>query len=297
MQAYSLPRRRVFVDYWELTKPRITLLVLFTTLAGLWLAAQGPPPMGLLFFTLLGTGLASSSAGVLNNLLDRDLDAKMARTRGRPLPSGRLTPKAALAFGVSLGLAALAILGVFVHPVSAGLALLALSFYVGIYTAWLKRTSPLSTVLGGVTGALPPVIGWSAVTHRVDAGALVLFAVLFLWQPPHFWALALLRAEEYKEAGVPLLPVIYGPQMTQRQIALYAAALPPVSLLLYPLGLVDLSYVFVAAALGMGFVLLSVRALLAPQDGHRARGLFLYSIVYLGALSAAMLLGCGCFAP
>jgi len=294
MEAHPLPRHQVFADYWELTKPRITLLVLFTTGAGLWLAAQGPPPLELLFFTLLGTGLASSSAGVLNNLLDRDLDAHMARTRSRPLPSGRLKAKEALAFGVTLGAASLVILGVFVHPLSAALAFLALSFYVGIYTAWLKRTTPLSTVLGGVTGALPPLIGWSAVAHRIDAGALVLFAVLFLWQPPHFWALALLRRREYEDAGVPLLPVVYGPEMTHRQIILYTAALTPVSLMLYPLGLVGPGYVLAAAALGAGFVLLSLLALLAPQDEGRTRGLFLYSIFYLGALSAAMLLGCRC---
>jgi protoheme IX farnesyltransferase len=292
MQVQSLTGRRALADYLDLTKPGITLMVLFTTLAGLWLASRGIPPLGLTFFALLGTGLASAAAATFNNLLDRDLDATMERTRDRPLPAGRLRPAEALALGVSLTVASLTVLSALVNLLSAFLALLAIFAYVAIYTAWLKRSTPLGTVFGGVVGAIPPMIGWTAVTGQIDAGALVLFAILFLWQPPHFWALALLRTEEYRAAGLPMLPVVRGPEATWRQIVLYIAALLPVSLLLYPLGLVGLEYVLVAKGLGLGFLIRALRARAAPPERRAplARGLFLYSLLYLAGLTVAMLL-------
>lgn len=291
MQAQALPLRRVLADYVNLTKPRITFLVLVTTLAGLWLASQALPPLELAFFTLLGTGLASASAATLNNFIDRDLDVTMARTRGRPLPARRLKPVEALIFGVVLALASFAILSIFVNLLSALLALLAILFYAGIYTAWLKRTTPLCTILGGVSGAIPPVIGWTAVTNQIDLTALVLFAILFLWQPPHFWALALLRTDEYREAGIPMLPVVHGPEITHRQILLHAVLLLPVSLLLYPLGVVGWSYLLGASILGLGFVILSLLVLMHSKSVRLTRSLFLYSTLYLGVLSIFMLLG------
>lgn len=284
-----------FADYFELTKPGITALMLFTTAAGAWLAASGPPPLDLLLFTLLGTGLATSSAAVFNNLIDRDLDASMERTRARPLPTGRVTPIEAAVFGSALGAAALLILGLRVNPLSTALTLASIAFYVGIYTVWLKRTTPLCTVFGGVPGAIPPVIGWTAVTNDIDAGALVLFALLFLWQPPHFWALALYKLEDYRRSGFPMLPVVYGPEMTRRHILLYAVALLPISLMLYPLGVAGLGYAIAAAVLGLGFVGLALRLRFARDDGSPARVLFLYSITYLGALFTAMLVGCTCY--
>lgn len=292
MQAQALPIRKVLADYVSLTKPRITFLVLVTTLAGLWLGARGLPPLELVFFTLLGTGLASASAATLNNFIDRDLDANMERTRGRPLPSGRLRASEALIFGVALGMASFVILGVYVNLMSALLALLAIFVYVGIYTAWLKRTTPLCTVIGGVSGALPPVIGWVAVTRQIDPAALVLFAILFTWQPPHFWALALLRKDEYSEAGLPMLPVVHGPAMTHRQILLYALVLLPVSLMLYPLGVVGEGYLLAASILGLGFVTLAILLLFTPQRARLTRSLFLYSTLYLAVLSVMMLLDC-----
>ncbi len=289
MQAQALPLRQVLADYVNLTKPRITFLVLVTTLAGLWLGARGVPSFELVFFTLLGTGMASASAAVLNNFIDRDLDAVMERTRQRPLPSGRLRPSEALVFGGSLGLISFVMLAIFVDLLSALLALLAILFYVGIYTAWLKRMTPLCTVVGGVAGALPPVIGWTAVTNQIEPGAIVLFAILFLWQPPHFWALGLLRIDEYRRAGFPILPVIHGPDMTYRQILLYAVVLLPVSLMLYPLGVVGWGYLVVASILGLGFVALAVLVLVSPQRDRLTRSLFLYSTLYLAVLSMLML--------
>lgn len=289
MQAQALPLRQVLADYVSLTKPRITFLVLVTTLAGLWLGARGAPSFELVFVTLLGTGMASASAAVLNNFIDRDLDAVMERTRQRPLPSGRLRPSDALTFGVSLSLISFVMLAIFVNLLSALLAPLAILFYVGIYTAWLKRVTPLCTVVGGVAGALPPVIGWAAVTNQIEPGALVLFAILFLWQPPHFWALGLLRIDEYRRAGFPILPVIHGPDMTYRQIVLYAVVLLPVSLMLYPLGAVGWGYLVVASILGLGFVALAILVLVSPQRDRLTRSLFLYSTLYLAVLSILML--------
>jgi protoheme IX farnesyltransferase len=290
MQVQALPVRQVLTDYVNLTKPRITFLILVTTLAGLWLGARGLASIELIFFTLLGIALASGSASVFNNFLDRDLDAAMERTRGRPLPAGRVRPVDALVFGLALFTASLTILVVFVNVLSALLALSAILFYTGVYTAWLKRTTPLCTVIGGVSGALPPVIGWTAATNQIDPAALVLFAILFLWQPPHFWALALLRSDEYREAGLPMLPVVYGPTATYRRILLYVAALLPVTLLLYLLGTVGWGYLAVASILGLGFVVLALLALMNEQSVRLTRWLFVYSTLYLAALSLVMLL-------
>mgnify|MGYP006277447269 CR=1 FL=1 len=285
--------RRTVADYLELTKPGITGLMVFTALAGLWVASAGRPPFATLVFTLLGTALATGSAAVFNNILDRDLDALMARTSTRPLPTGRLRPIEAGVFGSALGAGALAILGLLVNPLSALLALVGMISYVGIYTAWLKRTSPLCTVVGGVPGAIPPVIGWVGVTGQLDAGALTLFAILFTWQPPHFWALALYKQAEYRRAGFKVLPVVHGNRVTQRQILVYTLALLPVSLLLIPFGPVGWGYGLVASALGGGFIAMAVRlwktdsATTDALDAS-ARQVFFTSIAYLGALMGSL---------
>ncbi len=284
--------RQVLSDYASLTKPGIVSLVLFTTLAGLWLASGGALPLGVALWTLLGTGLAAAAAASLNNYLDRELDRRMPRTRGRPLPAGRLRPVEALLWGLLLGLSAILALALRVNALSAALAVGALLAYVPFYTV-LKRTTPWAILVGGVTGALPPMIGWAAVTGRLDPGAWVLFGILFLWQIPHFWALALYKREEYARAGLPLLPIVAGEDPTWRQVVLHTGALIPVSLLLYPLGLVGGPYPVVALLLGLGFLLLAVRGLRLPSGPARerlARSVFLFSLVYLPALSLAMFL-------
>jgi len=293
MQAQALVSRPIVLDFLELTKPRITLLVLITTLTGMWLASGGQLPLSLTLFTLLGTGLAVASASTLNNYFDRDVDALMWRTQRRALPAGRVKPDSALALGTALGVLAFVVLAIFVNLLSALLALGANLYYVAVYTCWLKRTTSHCTALGGVAGALPPVIGWTAVMNQIGLEALVLFGVLFLWQPPHFWALALGRRDEYAKAGLPMLPVVRGEAATKRQILFYSVALLPVSLLLYSLGLAGSIYAGVATVLGTGFVLLA--AFVNSKTGERwAKRLFLYSLFYLAALFLALVLDCRC---
>lgn len=292
-QPAAASARRTIADYVELTKPGITGLMVFTSLAGLWLASSGIPDVATLAFTLLGTALATSSAAVFNNVLDRDLDALMTRTATRPLPTGRLKPVEAGVFGSVLASASLTILGLLVNPLSALLALVGMIAYVGVYTAWLKRTSPLCTVVGGVPGAIPPVIGWVGVTGQLDAGALALFAIVFTWQPPHFWALALYKQAEYRRAGFRVLPVVHGNRITQRQILVYTIALLPVSWLLIPFGPVGWGYGVVSTALGVGFVAMALRLWRTDSAASdvldaNARRAFFYSIAYMGALMGAL---------
>ena len=288
MQAETLSSTRQFSDYISLTKPRIGLLAVVTTFAGMWLATGGLPDLVLVLFTLVGTAGAAGAAGALNNYLDRDLDQKMERTSTRPLPSGRLDGYEALALGILLTIASVIILYIFANLLTALLALIAILFYAPVYTLWLKRNTPLCTVLGGITGAIPPVMGWTAVSGEIGIGAIILFAILFFWQPPHFWALALLRTEEYRNAGVPMLPVVHGDEMTRRQIALYAAVLLPISLMLYLAGVVGWVYVMVAMALGIGFVLISLRSLFDPENDKKTSQVFFYSLIYLTLLCIMM---------
>ena len=288
MQAETLSSTGQLSDYLSLTKPRIGLLAVVTTFAGMWLAHGGLPDLGLILFTLVGTALAAGAAGTLNNYLDRDLDIKMERTATRPLPSGRLQGHEALALGILLTIGSVVLLGIFANLLTAALALIAILFYAPVYTLWLKRNTPLCTVLGGITGALPPMMGWTAVSGEIGVGAIILFAILFFWQPPHFWALALLRTEEYKNAGIPMLPVVHGDEMTRRQIALYAAVLLPISLMLYLAGVVGWLYVIVAAVLGIGFVLVSLRSLVDPENDKKTSQVFFYSLLYLTLLCIMM---------
>lgn len=282
--ASTVQRRQMFSDYFNLMKPRITLLVLVTTAASFWLAAKSELSLFLLIATLLGTGLASAAASVFNCVLDREIDARMERTRNRPLAAGRLSLWAAMILGGALSSASLVILALFANLLAAGLALFAIFFYSVIYTWWLKRASPLCTAIGGIAGAIPPLIGWAAATGRIDAPALALFAILCLWQPPHFWALALNRVEEYRAAQLPILPVVHGPHKTRRQSLLYALALLPVSLwLFYPLSVVGWGYALGASALGLGFIHLSWRNFVQPSV-ESSKKLFFYSLVHLALL-------------
>nr|BAL54903.1 protoheme IX farnesyltransferase [uncultured Acetothermia bacterium]BAL60039.1 protoheme IX farnesyltransferase [Candidatus Acetothermum autotrophicum] len=272
--------RRALSDYLALTKPRITLLVLVTTAAAFWVAARESFSLGLFMITLVGTGLAASAAGVLNCLIDRDIDALMARTRSRPLPAGRVQPLPVALFGIALTISSFVVLAWGANLLAAGLALFAILFYALVYTRWLKRTSPWCTEIGGIAGAMPPLIGWAAATGQIAAPALVLFGILLLWQPPHFWALALGRTEEYRAAGLPVLPVVVGQDATRRRSFFYALALVLVSLWLYILGVVGVFYAVGATLLGIGFIYLAWRDWRSPSPAT-SKTLFLSSMLYL----------------
>jgi protoheme IX farnesyltransferase len=278
------------LDYLALTKPRIIVLLLITTITTMVVAAGGAGfTAALAAYTLLGGALAAGAANAINCYWDRDIDAVMRRTRSRPLPAGRVTPGRALVFGVGLGAISVVVLGWAVNWLSALLALSGILFYVGVYTIWLKRSTPQNIVIGGAAGAIPPLVGWAAVTNQVGLPAVLLFAIIFLWTPPHFWALALNREEDYRAAGVPMLPVVRGTAETLRQMGLYTLALVTATLWLAAIGVLGRLYLIAAVALAIP--LLALMAQLARQTTARtARVLFGYSIAYLGLLFAAMAL-------
>jgi protoheme IX farnesyltransferase len=284
-------------DFVEMTKPRIALLVLVTTYSGMWLASGGVLSLELVFFTLLGTGLASASSGVLNNYIDREIDKVMTRTRNRALPTGRLDPQIALGFGLLLGFTGFVILFYAINPLTAALAVGTILFYVVIYTAWLKRSSPLCTEIGGVAGALPPVLGWAAVTNDIGWPALVMFLIMFLWQPPHFWALALLRVDEYRRAGIPMLPVARGTRVTKFRMLVYTVALLPATAAMYGLGFVGSAYLVAAIGLGLAYLGLTIKFMMEPVTPRGARKLFGFSIIYLLVLFVMIFVDCQCNGP
>jgi heme o synthase len=279
--------RQSLLDYVALTKPHVIELLLVTTVPAMVLAKRGVPPVPLILVTLVGGFLAAGGANAVNCYVDRDIDDIMARTRGRPLPRGAIEPRNALLFGILLGAASFALFATFVNLLSAFLALGAYLFYVFVYTLWLKRTSPSNIVIGGAAGALPPVIGWAAVTNHIALPAIVLFGIIFIWTPPHFWSLALRYETEYRDAQVPMLPVVRGDAETRRQIVLYAAVLVPFTLLLIPFGGMGLVYAAAAVALGAWFVLQALRLMRDP-DRRPPMRLFAYSISYLALLFGAM---------
>ena len=281
------PAREVVLDYVSLAKPRIIPLLLITALGGMMMAERGWPSTGLVVLTLLGGALAAAGAGAINCWIDRDLDGAMLRTRRRPLPDGRIAPSHALLFGIALGLAAFVLLAFWVNVLTATLAISGLLFYVFVYTLWLKRWTVQNIVIGGAAGAVPPVVGWAAVTHRVDLTALYLFAVIFLWTPPHFWALALRLKGDYARARVPMLPVVRGEAVARRQILLYTLVLVAVTLAVVVTGALGLLYLAGAVVLGGVFIALAV-VNLRNQRQRWSRLLFDYSIAYLGLLFAVM---------
>lgn len=274
-------------DYLILLKPRISLLIVVTTFTGLWLASDGAPDPSLTLATLLGTGAAAGAGGVFNHYFDRDVDARMARTRDRPLPAGRIRPSRALAFGVGMLVFSLLCLGAQVNLLAAVLALAGFLIYVGIYTIGLKRRTPHNVVVGGAAGAIPPMIGWAAVTGRVELPAVLLFLVVFLWTPPHFWALALLARDQYERAGIPMLPVVRGDAETVRQILWYAGLLVALSLLLVPAGVAGWLYLVASLLLGAG-LLARAWELRRETTRRKAGRLFGYSILYLFGLCCAL---------
>lgn len=280
---------QVIKSYWQLTKPRIILLLLITTAGGMWIAAQGQVDPVLLLVTLLSGTFAAGSANTINCLYDRDIDYIMERTRSRPLPSGRVSPRDALIFAITLAALSFGLLAYFANLLSACLAMSGIFFYVVVYTHWLKRHSTQNIVIGGAAGAIPPLVGWAAVTGDLSWAAWVLFAIVFLWTPPHFWALAIMIREDYAKVGVPMLPVVDGNELTSKQIFYYTLSLIPVSLLLvYPLHVMGAVYAAIALLLGGIFVQKAWKLMQASSDLMVARSTFKYSILYMMLLCAGM---------
>ncbi len=273
--------------YVALTKPRIIELLLITTVPAMVLAAKGWPGWELLLATLVGGYLAAGGAGAINCYIDRDVDQLMARTSKRPLVTGQVTPGRALFFGIALGVGAFVQMTLMVNLLSASLSMVALAFYVFVYTLWLKRSTPQNIVIGGAAGAMPPMIGWAAVTGGLTWAPVVMFLIIFLWTPPHFWALALRFQDDYERAHIPMLPVVRGAEETRRQIILYSVVLVVSSFLLLPTHTVGIVYAAAAAVLGAGFMLYTFRLDRTPTP-KAAMGLFRYSIAYLSLLFIAM---------
>ena len=274
-------------DYVALTKPRIISLLLWTTVTTMIVARPGGLPLTTVLWTCLGGYLAAGGAGAINHFIDRDIDSRMGRTKGRPIVSGRIEPVHGLLFGILLGGLAAVQLALTVNVLAAALAVTGLLGYVLLYTAWLKPRTPQNIVIGGAAGAMPPLVGWAAATGGLSPEALVPFAIVFLWTPPHFWALALLISDDYRRTGVPMLPVVRGAAATRRQILLYAALLVLFTLAPVATGMLGAVYGAVAAALGAGFGALALRLLRSPSR-RAALQLYLSSLAYLFALFAAM---------
>jgi heme o synthase len=277
----------VLADYVTLTKPRVQLLLLLTTITTMYVA--GDPSLALVAVTVVGGSLSAGGAAAFNHYYDRDIDAAMARTATRPVPAGRVSPRAALIYALVLQAASFALLGLAVNVLAATLALAGFLWYAGVYTVWLKRRSPQNIVIGGAAGAVPPLVGWAAVTGSVAPAALYLFAIVFYWTPPHFWALSLLMKDEYARVGVPMMPVVHGETETRRQIVLYTLLLTFLTLLPVAFGFFHLVYAVVAAGLGAAFIVLSLR-LQRRADRRSALRTYLFSLAYLAALFAAMVL-------
>jgi heme o synthase len=277
-------------DYVTLTKPRIMSLLLLTGACGMFVGAGGVPPLGDLAVLLVGLGLACGGASALNHYLDRDIDRLMGkRTRSRPVASGRVPPESALEFGLALSALSFVLLGSLANVLTATLALVGNLFYVLVYTRWLKRSTPQNIVIGGAAGAVPPLVGWAAATGNLALPALALFAIVFFWTPPHFWALALLIKRDYAAAGVPMLPVVRGERETARQIVLYTFVLIAVTLVPVGFGVFGALYLTAALALGGAFLWLALR-LRRELVPARAAVLFHYSLAYLALLFVAMAL-------
>jgi heme o synthase len=290
----AVPRERaesLARDLVMLTKPRIISLLLVTTIAPMFVA--GLPSAGLVLAVALGGYLMAGGANAVNMYLDRDIDDRMARTRLRPLPAGRMTPRAVLAFGVALATAATAVFAWWVNVLSAALALAGFYFYVFIYPRWLKRRTPQNIVIGGAAGAFPPLVGWAAATGRLDLTAFYLFLIIFYWTPPHFWALALLKQRDYGHAGVPMAPLIWGERETMRMMIWYTLILLPITLL--PVAMGAFGAVYAASALLLGAILLAgtLRIARAAEWVKPAWSVYKFSLLYLALLFAAMVLDRG----
>jgi len=281
--------RQVVSDYVALTKPKIISLLLVTTLGAMMIADKGFPSPWIVIWTMIGGALASGGAGAVNHFIDRDIDKKMGRTKGRPVVAGRIAPWQALAFGIVLEVISFALLAGAVNMLSAVLALGGYLFYVVVYTLWLKRITPQNIVIGGAAGAFPPLVGWAAATGSLSLGALVLFAIVFFWTPPHFWALALLIRGDYERANVPMLPVVRGAKETRKQIMIYTVIMIATTMLPLATKTSGVVYLVLALALG-GKFLYDAILLMREQTQRAARRLYLYSLLYLALLFLAMVI-------
>ena len=278
-------------DFVALMKPRVMSLVIFTALVGL-VAAPGQLHPALAAIALLAIAVGAGASGALNMWYDADIDARMQRTASRPIPKGRVTPDEAFAFGIVLSIGSVLTLGVLVNWVAGALLALTIAFYVVVYTMWLKRRTPQNIVIGGAAGAFPPMIGWAAVTGGVSLESIVMFAIIFMWTPPHFWALALFRSGDYARAGVPMLPVVAGERETRRQIVIYSALLVPLAVVPAVIGLGGAAYGLASTVLGAMFLGLALRLWRAEDEAEQtkvAKRLFAFSILYLFGLFAVLL--------
>ncbi len=280
---------QVLRSYSQLVKPKIISLLLVTTAGGMWLAGEGSVDPLVFWVTLVGGAMAAAAANVINMIYDRDIDDVMERTRHRPLPSGRIQTRDALLFALGLAIGSFGLLASLTNLLAACLAMSGIGVYVGVYTHWLKRSSTQNIVIGGSAGAIPPLVGWAAVSGSLSWAAWVLFAIIFLWTPPHFWALAILKRDDYQKAGVPMLPVVRGEHHTSRQIFLYTLGILPITLLLvFPFHVMGAFYLTSAAMLGGGFVIKAWQLMQQPTDRDQAGGLFIYANLYLLLLCTAM---------
>ena len=275
-------------DYLTLTKPPIIVLLVITAIGGMFLAAEGIPSLKTLALVSIGGALGAGGANAINHFLDQDIDSIMSRTVRRPVASQRIPPISALVFGLGLNVGAFFVLTYWVNLLAACLTLSATLFYVLVYTGWLKRNTPQNIVIGGAAGSIPPMVGWAAVTGSLELPALYMFAIIFFWTPPHFWALALMIQDDYQEAGIPMLPVIAGEERTTQNIFIYSLALVALTLLFSASDAVGLIYLFSAAVLGITFIALAWK-LRVDYSIRRAKFLYLYSLLYLALLFSVML--------
>src|SRR5215467_4995179 len=284
-----LSASRVFArDLLALTKPRIISLLLVTTIAPMFVA--GAPGWPLVLVVFVGGYLMAGGANAVNMYLDRDIDDRMSRTRLRPIPSGRMQPREVLFFGILLSTTATWLLAFAANVLTAALALAGFYFYVFVYTRWLKRSTPQNIVIGGAAGAFPPLVGWAAVTNRIDLFAIYLFLIVFYWTPPHFWALALLKQRDYGRAGVPMAPLVWGERETKRQMLWYTLILIPLTVLPYAFGRLGVPYLVAATLLGGAFIVEVLRVVRATEWARAAWRLYKFSLLYLALLFAAMVL-------
>jgi heme o synthase len=274
--------------YLELTKPKVVALITFTAVVGTLLASPGLPPLDALVWGNLGVALAAACAAAINHVLDRRIDEQMARTRARPLPSGALSERQALAFAALLGVSSMGVLAFLVNLLTAGLTFLTLIGYAVVYTVWLKRATPQNIVIGGAAGAAPPVLGWVVVTDRIDPNALLLALIIFVWTPPHFWALAIARRDDYARAGIPMLPVTHGVAYTRLQVLLYTVLLAVVTLMPYLTRMSGLVYLAAALLLNAGFLYYALALKITAREELPLK-VFRFSVTYLTWLFAALL--------
>lgn len=276
-------------DYYEMCKPRVVMLMILTAMVGMFLAVPGMVPWDILILGNLGIALVAGSGAVVNHLIDYRVDSVMKRTHNRPIPQGRVDPKQAAFFAAAIGVAGMLILLFWVNPLCAWLTLASFVGYAFIYTGYLKRATPQNIVIGGLSGAMPPLLGWSAVTGTIEPGALILVLIIFAWTPPHFWALAIHRKEEYAKTGIPMLPVTHGEHLTKIHIILYTVIMFLITLLPYLTGMSGPIYLLAAVVLGLGFLWWSLMLMYKPK-ASTAMDTFRYSIVYLMVLFVVLLI-------